>query len=140
MPSPTPRSPRPGIFRWFPDAPPDVLNKVVANSWPLPYSCESSSVLSFGLASAALSFFNCQTLATRFAVAMSVCLPLPKPIRTSCSLVVDTALLFRFLCGRVALAPARDHQRHDHVGHGLELARLGVPVVGPHPDFVCYVS
>src|SRR6266545_1228820 len=80
------------------------------NSWPLPYSSASFSVFSFGLASWALSFFRRHIAATRLAVAMSVCLPKPKQICTSCSLVVD---MRRYLLGvgrRLALAPASHEQ------------------------------
>src|ERR1017187_10025684 len=92
----------------------EVLNVVVANSWPLPYSSASFSVLSFGLASWALSFFRRHIAATRLAVAMSVCLPEPKQICTSCSLVVD---MCRYLLGvgwRLALRPASDQTRREN--------------------------
>src|SRR5450759_2591362 len=100
-------------LRYFSSVPPvsqDVLKVWVANSWPLPYSSASFSVFSFGLASWALSFFRRHIAATTLAVAMLVCLPKPKQICTSCSLVVD---MRRYLLGvgrRFALAPASDHQ------------------------------
>src|ERR1019366_1908479 len=106
-------------LRYFSSVPPvsqEVLNVVVANSWPLPYSSASFSVLSFGFASWAFSFFSRHIAATRLAVAISVCLPNPKQICTSCSLVVD---MRRYLLGvgrRFALAPAGDHQRRQYGG------------------------
>src|ERR1017187_8318011 len=79
-------------LRYFSSAPAtsqEVLNVWVANSWPLPYSAASSSTASFGLASAALSLFILHITPAACAVTMSVCLPLPKQTRISCSLVAD---------------------------------------------------
>src|SRR3974377_1399093 len=117
-------------LRYFSSVPPvshEVLNVVVANSWPLPYSSASFSVLSFGFASWALSFFRRHIAATKLAVAMSVCLPKPKQICTSCSLVVD---MRRYLLGvgrRLALAIAGDHQRRDNGGRCFDLYGFALP-------------
>src|SRR5674476_128093 len=95
-------------LRYFSSVPPasqDVLKVVVANSWPLPYSAASFSVLSFGFASWALSFLRRHIAPTRLAVAISVCLPKPKQICTSCSLVVDMRRYLLGVCRRLALAP-----------------------------------
>src|ERR1019366_4930740 len=124
-------------LKYFSSVPPvshEVLNVVVANSWPLPYSSASFSVFSFGLASWALSFFRRHIAATRLAVAISVCLPKPKQICTSCSLVVD---MRRYLLGvgrRHALAIASDHQRRENVGRGLDLHGFALPPRRHHPD------
>src|ERR1035437_261394 len=104
-----------------------VLNVVVANSWPLPYSAASSSTASFGLARAALSLFIRHITPAACAVTMSVCLPLPKQTRISCSLVADIFVLLLFgrsRCG--ALVPARHHQRCENLGRGFNFLRLAL--------------
>src|ERR1700682_609148 len=114
-------------LRYFSSVPPvsqDVLNVCVANSWPLPYSAASFSVLSFGVASGALSFFSRHIAATRLAVAISACLPKPKQISTSCSLVVDMRRYLPVLDGRLALAPASNHERAQHLGRRIDFFRF----------------
>src|SRR5579885_2518661 len=123
-------------LRYFSIAPAmsqEVLKTCVANSWPLPNSSASLSVLSFGLASAAFSFFSCQTLVAGLAVAMSVCLPLPKPIRIS-RMFAD---IFGYLLGRLTLAIALDHQRHQNFGRCLHFSRRA-SIGRAHPDFLSH--
>src|ERR1035437_7477206 len=117
-------------LKYFSSAPvtsQDVLNVAVANSWPLPYSAASSSIASFGLASAALSLFILHITSAVCAVMMSVCLPLPKQTRISCSLVADILGYLLFGWRRWStLVPPLHHHRHEDLGRRFYFLRLAL--------------
>src|SRR5579885_794337 len=107
-------------FSSVPETSQEVWKDCVGNSWPLPNSSASFSVLSLGLASAALSLPKRHISAPVFAVTMSICFCLPKQMSTSWSLVVD--IFLHLLAGgrRLALRPPGYHRRHQHFGCCVE--------------------